>query len=181
MNQNYYLGTKVGQESLDRAKSDVLTSDENLLGVIRGVLYRTVISKRRKRNKQRASARGLLLLTNQRVIFYIPLVLGRFNQIVVPYAQIDTVSSRHGMIGDQLTIHASTQNVDVRSIPKGDGEHMVQLIRDRIAKSKSSVSTAAPPQIDIIDQIEKLGALKEKGLITNEEFENKKEELLRKM
>jgi len=58
---------------------------------------------------------------------------------------------------------------------------MVQLIRDKVAESKASVSVAAPPQIDIVAQIEKLGVLKEKGLITNEEFEKKKEELLGKI
>lgn len=37
------------------------------------------------------------------------------------------------------------------------------------------------PQTDIAEQIEKLGKLKEKGLISDEEFERMKKELLKKL
>jgi hypothetical protein len=39
----------------------------------------------------------------------------------------------------------------------------------------------AAPQTDIADQIEKLAKLKEKGLITEEEFQRKKDELLKRL
>jgi len=149
MDPEFYLGTRVVQKTLDQAKSRVL-GDENLLGVIRGILYRTVTSRKREKVVRRG---GLLILTNKRLVFYIPELLGGFDQITVPYDQINTVSSHTGWVGDQLTIHASSQSVDVHSIPKGDAGHMVQLIRDKVAESKASVSVAAPPQIDIVAQL----------------------------
>jgi hypothetical protein len=52
-------------------------------------------------------------------------------------------------------------------------------------EQKYSAETAQPsvagPQFDIFDEIEKLGKLEEKGLITNEEFETKKKELLKRL
>jgi hypothetical protein len=44
-----------------------------------------------------------------------------------------------------------------------------------------SATTSAKPKIDVAEQIEKLGRLRDQGLLTDEEFQSKKEELLSRL
>jgi len=70
----------------------------------------------------------------------------------------------------------------IHNVPKGDGDIAAKNIRDLIATMKAQPTIAvAAPQADIADQIEKLAKLKEKGLITEEEFQRKKDELLKRL
>jgi hypothetical protein len=41
--------------------------------------------------------------------------------------------------------------------------------------------TAAPPQLDLYEQLAKLGQLRDAGVLTPEEFEGKKAELLSRL
>lgn len=50
-----------------------------------------------------------------------------------------------------------------------------------IRKSISSAKNAMSSKNEIIEMIEKLGRLKESGFLTDEEFQNKKKELLAKI
>jgi len=62
-------------------------------------------------------------------------------------------------------------------------EQIKNLISEqrKLYESKSSHSNNSVQNIDIPEQIKKLNSLKEDGLITEEEFENKKKDLLQKM
>jgi hypothetical protein len=57
----------------------------------------------------------------------------------------------------------------------------VQKFSKRIRESASSARRPSPPSPDIPDQIRKLAKLKDDGIISSEEFEAKKTELLGKL
>lgn len=61
-----------------------------------------------------------------------------------------------------------------------DDKMRVHGIRDQFIKAPDEVSVAAPA-IDIPEQIEKIASLLEKGLITQEEYDQKKQDLLAKL
>jgi len=179
MSGEAYIGKGVDQRTLDEAKQRLFGSDEKLFCAIKGVSYK--IEKRRAREYQSRKS-GLFLITNKRAMFYASLIFGRYDQLVFPYDQISSVNCHKGMIGDELQLQVASDNVAIHAIPKGDGDIAAQNIRDLIATMKAQPSMAvAVPQTDIADQIEKLGKLKEKGLITKEEFERKKNELLERL
>ena len=179
MSGEAYIGKGVDQGALDEAKKRLFSSDEKLFCAIRGVAYK--VEKRRAREYQSRKS-GLFLITNKRAMFYASLVFGRYDQLIFPYDQISSVNCHKGMIGDELQLQVASDNVAIHAIPKGDGDIAAQNIRDLVATMKAQPSMAVTvPQIDIADQIEKLGKLKEKGLITNEEFERKKNELLKRL
>ena len=179
MSGEAYLGKKVKQDTLDEAKSRVFSSDEKLFCVIKGTAYREQKLHGRLRKMREG---GLLLITSKRVMFYAKKIFGRFSQLVFPYDQISSVRCHKGMIGDELHLQVASGDVVIHAIPKGDGDIAAQNIRDLVATMKAQPALAvAAPQIDIADQIEKLGKLKEKGLITEEEFERKKNELLKRL
>jgi len=179
MSGEAYIVKGVDQRTLDEAKQRCFAADEKLFCVIKGVSYK--IEKRRAREYQSRKS-GLLLITNKRAMFYSPQIFGRYDQLVFPYDQISSVNCHKGMIGDELQLQVASDNVAIHAIPKGDGDIAAQNIRDLIATMKAQPSIAvAVPQTDIADQIEKLAKLKEKGLITEEEFQRKKDELLKRL
>jgi len=180
MVEEAYVGKGVKQDTLDQAKSRLFSSDEKLFCVIRGIAYRNVESRRGRKMRERAS--GLLLITSKRAMFYVEKIFGRYHQHVFPYDQISSVYCHKGMIGDELELQIASEKVTIHAVPKGDGDIAAQNIRDMVATMKAQPLLAvAAPQTDIADQIEKLGKLKEKGLITKEEFEQKKNELLKRL
>jgi Zn-finger nucleic acid-binding protein len=63
-------------------------------------------------------------------------------------------------------------------INKGEIEKFVEHVRSKIGKESSS---AKSPEKDIPSQIQKLSDLKEQGILTDEEFEKKKTELLSRL
>lgn len=179
MSEEAYIGKGVDQRTLDEAKRRCFASDEMLFCVIKGVAYK--IKKIRAREHQERKS-GLLLITNKRAMFYAPLIFGRYDHLVFPYDQISSVDCHKGLIGDELHLQVASDSVAIHAIPKGDGDIAAQNIRDLIATMKAQPSIAvAVPQTDIADQIEKLAKLKEKGLITEEEFQRKKDELLKRL
>jgi len=180
MAEEAYVGKRVKQDTLDEAKSRLFSSDEKLFCVIRGIAYRNFESRRGRKMRRRAS--GLLLITSKRVMFYVEKIFGRYDQLVFPYDQISSVYCHKGMIGDELELQVASDKVTIHAVPKGDGDIAAQNIRDMVGTMKSQLSSpVAVPQTDIIDQIEKLGKLKEKGLITEDEFKRKKNELLKRL
>ena len=180
MAEEAYVGRGVKQGTLDEAKSRLFASDEKLFCVIKGAAYRDFESRRGRKMRRRAS--GLLLITSKRAMFYVEKLFGRYDQLVFPYDQISSVYCHKGIIGDELELQVASDKVTIHAVPKGDGDIAAQNIRDMVATMKAQSSLAvAVPQIDIAGQIEKLGKLKEKGLITEEEFERKKNELLKRL
>ena len=179
MSETAYIGNGVDSKTLEEAKQRIFASDEKLFCVIKGVAYKDERKGRREYSVRRS---GLLLITSKRAVFYCPMMFGRYDQIIFPYDQISSVTSYKGMFGDELHLMVGANEMVIHNIPKGDGDIAAKNIRDLIATMKAQPTIAvAAPQIDIADQIEKLAKLKEKGLITEEEFQRKKDELLKRL
>ncbi|MFX0142173.1 MAG: PH domain-containing protein [Candidatus Hodarchaeota archaeon] len=179
------------EKRLVQAKSRVLNPDEELICVIKGRLSsrggRRVASlspRARSRKTLELPPSGLLFITDKRIIFYLKVLLGRYQQIIFQYEHINSVYGGKGITGDKIDIKALTDNVSIDYIPKGDGTIALDYINEHIEEFKTQkveVVRGGTPTVDIIEQIEKLGQLREKGLITEEEFERKKTELLEKL
>ena len=100
-----------------------------------------------------------------------------------PYEQINSVYNKKGIIGDRIDIAAISDAVTIDFIPKGDGKITVDKVNEMMRKVKTpqiNVQTTTA-NIDIAGQIEKLSELKDKGILSEEEFERKKTELLEKL
>ena len=68
----------------------------------------------------------------------------------------------------------------ISSIFKPDLKFLVDALRQRLAEGAAGPApvAAAPAQPDVMDQLRKLGELRDAGILTPEEFETKKTELL---
>lgn len=106
---------------------------------------------------------------------------------VIPTKSISSVQARQGAWYHDVTIYASGNTI-VLSVDAADAERLRGLVMDQVlhgsAKPAAPAEPAAPaapppPSGDaIIDQIRKLGELRDAGLLTPEEFEAKKADLL---
>ncbi len=99
---------------------------------------------------------------------------------VIPIKVITSVQAKKQGMRTNVTVFASGNTVDFRI-----AHHEAQRFKDAIMQlvlagppSMSSPPPAAPPTVDVADQIRKLGELRDQGLLTNEEFEAKKKQIL---
>ena len=60
----------------------------------------------------------------------------------------------------------------------GQADSKEQQASDAAAAAAVSAASAAPPQEDYIAQLQKLGELRDAGILTDEEFEAKKKQIL---
>ncbi|MDH3793772.1 MAG: SHOCT domain-containing protein [Nitrosopumilus sp.] len=69
------------------------------------------------------------------------------------------------------------------AMEKGEvvGRQLADKGKEGLDKGKEFAQTATTSNQDVIDLIEKLGALKKSGLLTDKEFQEKKTELLAKI
>ncbi|MGB8020737.1 MAG: SHOCT domain-containing protein [Candidatus Nanopelagicales bacterium] len=104
---------------------------------------------------------------------------------VIPTKSVSSVQVRRGAWYHDVTIYASGNTI-VLSVDAADAETLRGLIMDQILHGSSHAAPApaapaAPVQPDgdaVIEQIRKLGELRDAGILTPEEFEAKKAELL---
>jgi hypothetical protein len=129
---------------------------------------------------------GVLAATHKRVVFFAK-KLGGYDFESFPYGNISSVERSKGMLGHVITLHASGNEVRLKWIQDGDISKFVSTVDSRIGNkqaSTASTSSASPPKSspsDIPSQIKELAALKDQGVLSEQEFEKKKAELLAKM
>jgi hypothetical protein len=106
---------------------------------------------------------------------------------VIPMKSISSVQARRGAWYHDVTVFASGNTI-VFSVDAADAEKLRGLIMDQVlggsahaaapAAPPAPAEPAAPSGDALIEQIRKLGELRDAGILTPEEFESKKADLL---
>jgi hypothetical protein len=133
---------------------------------------------------------GLVVLTDRRILFVEEGVM-RSRLEDFPYAKVSSVQSQTAVMSGKLQIFASGNKAVIDNVlPKARAVEIADYVRHRIAEPASGLATqaagssppvAAVPQPDVTDQLMKLGELRDAGVLTTEEFESKKAELLARL
>lgn len=125
---------------------------------------------------------GLLALTDRRLLF---IVDGAFNKSSedFPLSKVSSVGWNSGMALGTITIFASGNKAEIKNVHKGNGKEFVDLVRPRLADKPEAGATPAAPQqqaapVDLADQLMKLAALRDQGILSDEEFAAQKAKLL---
>lgn len=124
---------------------------------------------------------GILVLTDRRLIF---LEEGVFRSRIedFPLDKISSVQSSKGMMFSKIIIFASGNKATIDQVaPKDTAVHLAETLRADLSTPNTSGPDTGPAQPDVMDQLKKLGELKEAGVLTPEEFESKKAELLKRL
>ena len=129
---------------------------------------------------------GLLAVTDRRVIFLEEGMI-RHRLEDFPYDKISSVQTKTGMRSGELTIFVSGNKATVKDVhPKQRAPEIGDYVRQKIAfgsKPAAAAPQAAPsaPTESPMDQLKKLAEPRDAGVVSEEEFEAKKAELLSRM
>ena len=123
----------------------------------------------------------LLVLTNQRMLFLDKGMLYGVNKIEIPIDKINSVSYKKGMLLSTLKMFNGAAPVEIKNIDNNTIERLTKEINSAI--KEYSVSNSQPMNINqnsfsAADEIKKFKELLDLDVITQEEFNEKKKELL---
>ena len=157
---------------------ELLANDENIEALVGGT-YRAEQDTNRvgKHN-------GVAVATDKRVIFVDKGVFGSTEVSEMPYWSIEGITYSTGMLNAGMQITgigmAGWRIEDI--FPKESVRPFVECVRGHIEKSRERLvgpqTNTATAAVSVADEIEKLWALVEKGIITQDEFDTKKKQLL---
>jgi len=153
-----------------KALPSIIAPDETLLGVVEGILQTMGNSKIEKW--------GILMATNKRVVFYSKNIMGIERKEDFPLSRISSVSYRKGIMYGAVYLTAASSDILMDSIDKSKAEKIVNVINDLLSKTQSQGNTTVNNNESVATQIEKLFDLKQKGILTDDEFSQQKSKLL---
>ncbi|MGQ3044574.1 PH domain-containing protein [Brevundimonas aurantiaca] len=160
------------------ALPSILWEHETITGAVSGALDNRV---------------GMLVATDRRLIFLDKKMLGGLKVEDFPYQNITSISYELGLMFGTIRIFASGNRAEISMVPKGLAQGFAEKVRNRISgggaakEASETLSNAAPAPTafvngpgspDLIDHLERLGALRAQGLLTDEEFTAAKARLL---
>ena len=139
----------------------ILDQDEKVVALVTGVYNKGL---------------GILVATPRRLLF---VDKGMIYGLKIEDFGLDKVSSiqySSGMLTADVTIMASGNAAKIDSVEKTAGRDFCDKVRSLL--SQKPAAPVAAQQVDVADQLEKFAVLKEKGIITQEEFDAQKKKLL---
>ena len=170
----------VATEEADVAKLDKLLTQarehldegEDVVSAVQGT-YETKIAGNDTVRK------GAFIATDRRLVFYAKKLTG-YDLESYPYDHISSIETGKGMMGHQITFFASGNKVHMKWIDaKQDVPGFISTVRARMKGGAGDGAAAvASSEPDVSDQIRKLAQLRDEGLVTDEEFQAKKAQLL---
>lgn len=119
---------------------------------------------------------GVFIATERRVVLFGKKTFG-FEIESFLYKNISSFEVSKGFMGSTIKIISSGNFAKMKWIQKGDVQGFKQLVNSKMNEPSSSPNPPGNSE-SIYDQIEKLYGLKQKGIITEEEFLSQKSKLL---
>ena len=148
---------------------------------------------------------NIVFATDKRIIIRNPTMLGmRENIEYIPYDKMTSVKLEKGVFSSTILIRAPGlsemsrvskhsgliawgrgEDGQIDALPKDKGEQLFTVIREGIDRAKKVAAQSSTrivnQHISIVDELTKLAKLKEQAIISEAEFIQMKQELLKKM
>ena len=123
-----------------------------------------------------------IFVTNKRIVIRDPSLLGvRENVVSVSYDKITSIELERGVFSSKIIIRAPGFADEMEAISKKAAEQIVQYVKNSMDKTKiESQKESLEVKESIADELLKLANLKEKGVLSDEEFLKMKKDLLNK-
>lgn len=141
-----------------------------------------------------------VIATDKRVIIRDPYMMGLKSELIdIPYDVITSVKLQKGIFTSTILFKAPTmvnksklglmdENISgeddqdgvIEALSKDKAEELLEIIRRHMKVTGSGEATSSIDTISIADEIEKLSKLKQKGSLSESEFQKMKQELLQK-
>jgi hypothetical protein len=129
-----------------------------------------------------------LFVTSQRLIFRNPSMMGmREHFSSVNYDKISSLDIEKGIFSSTLKIRAEGFAGDVDAIDKEKAEKILLYIQEKMDEVTTSAMHSqldihtSNPQLSAADELTKIARLKEQGILSEADFIQMKQEILRKL
>jgi hypothetical protein len=119
---------------------------------------------------------GIVALTDRRLLF-LEKSIGSENLVEFALAAVGALSLGKKMGGEALTITHSGTSATITTLGHGQGEGIARKFRELKAQPLADASPAVPAS-DPIAKIERLAELRDKGILSEDEFQAQKTQLL---
>ena len=160
---------------LDRFSSSKIRPNETVLASVKGYM------PGKKKDSKDALLTGRLILTDQRVCFYRKGIIGeQFESIDT--AKVSSIETNSFLGHRSVKLYSTHNDLTFNSFKsKDEFDPVVSEIEARV-----NAATAMPPpesisKNDPTDQLRKLADLRDSGILTPAEFEQKKTDILARM
>ncbi|EFU69158.1 phage protein [Aliarcobacter butzleri JV22] len=124
---------------------------------------------------------GLLVATNKRLIFVNKSIFS-LKVEDFGYDKITSIEYKKGLLMGEITIYASGNRAEITSMGKNEAQNFAEFIRANLGEinkeQKNDTLSKAVSNDDIVSKLERLVVLKEKGILTDEEFLSQKTKIL---
>lgn len=125
------------------------------------------------------SGYGILVATDRRLIFIDKGMLGGLRVEDFAYDKISSIEYNTSWVSGQIIIYASGNKAVIEQVAKDQCRSFCDNVRALIdAVSSHSRVTPEQPSQDYVAELERLAELKNRGIITEEDFLAKKKQLL---
>lgn len=125
---------------------------------------------------------GILIATNRRLVFVNKGLIYGLEVEDFAYDKISSIQYETGIMFGKLSIFTSGNKAIISNVLKAKVRVFGDWVRARITAPKDNAiqvpQTNTTSQVNVIDQLERLGKLKIQGIITDEEFLLQKEKIL---
>lgn len=129
----------------------------------------------------------LTVVTDRRVLFKTGKVIGG-SQTSIYFRDISSVEVSFGVVQKRLSLETDSKvfGIGVGQIDKDEVQDMANFVRKKMREINRNNSTPMANQAtgnsesedDPLDKLERLGELRDSGVVTEEEFQEKKESIL---
>ena len=161
-----------------------LNEGEEILAVIEGYIGKMMGKGEDKQHN------GLLFCTSKSVAFHSKGIFSSVSRSI-PLGKISSIDIDKGMVFTKIVFHTSNDNITFNC---GEGYNLTKKFKLVVEENKNegpwnnnnpwgkkNNSSEDASSEDTLDKIRKLSELKNDGIITEEEFQTKKKELLKKI
>lgn len=129
----------------------------------------------------------IIVITNMRLVFLDKGMLFGLKQVDMPLSQIDSISHKTGLLFGEIKVATASGAKTIGSITKRDVVKIASIIAGLVhgggtlpqaSPSESQAADLYATRKDLASQLERLAALREKGVLTEEEFQVSKARIL---
>lgn len=139
---------------------------------------------------------NIIFATDRKLIIRNPTMLGLRESVeVIPYSEITAIEFQRGVFSSEVRVTAPGLTsamgrffqvrhgiAGIPAIPEEKAKKLVEIVREGMKRAKAA---KAMPQVVLtstpLDELKKLKELLDLGVITKEEFEEKKKKILEKL
>jgi len=141
----------------------ILADSESIDGIIQGMYQ---------------NGQGILVSTNRRLVFIDKGLIYGLKIEDFPLNKISSIQYETGLMLGKVKIYTSGNIATIKNVEKSSARKFAEFVRDKLSQENENVSPKNS-EPDVLEQLEKLGRLKEKGILSKKEFQEQKRKLLK--